>query len=146
MASPGSPYKSARWAREKAAFLARPENRLCACGCGRKAAVVDHRQPWKGNLTLFWDRTNWQGLAWPCHSRKTARQDGGFGRSVSGPHGCDHDGMPLDPAHPWNVQRNFVAQSPGAGGEGGLKVETAARPEDRSDPSYAERRELEKSR
>lgn len=29
---------------------------------------------------LFWDTKNWQSLCHPHHSRKTAREDGGFGR------------------------------------------------------------------
>ena len=30
---------------------------------------------------LFWDSRNWQALCAPCHSAKTAREDGGFGNS-----------------------------------------------------------------
>lgn len=48
------------------------------------ATEVDHIVPHKGNKKLFWDRGNWQGLCKNCHSRKTAQEDGGFGRS---PHG-----------------------------------------------------------
>ncbi|AEJ02185.1 HNH endonuclease [Nitrosomonas sp. Is79A3] len=29
---------------------------------------------------LFWDRNNWQSLCKTCHDRKTAIEDGGFGR------------------------------------------------------------------
>lgn len=32
-------------------------------------------------MSLFWDRTNWQGLCKQCHSRKTAAEDGGFGNA-----------------------------------------------------------------
>ena len=28
----------------------------------------------------FWDRNNWQPLCKQCHDRKTATEDGGFGR------------------------------------------------------------------
>jgi 5-methylcytosine-specific restriction enzyme A len=31
-------------------------------------------------LELFWDRSNWQAMAKLCHDRKTARENGGFGR------------------------------------------------------------------
>ena len=31
-----------KWQRESKAFLALPENRFCACGCGRVADMVDH--------------------------------------------------------------------------------------------------------
>lgn len=45
-----------------------------------KATVVDHITPHKGNQLLFWDRNNWQPLCKQCHDRKTATEDGGFGR------------------------------------------------------------------
>ena len=43
------------------------------------AREVDHIEPHKGDDTLFWDQDNWQPLCKPCHSRKTATEDGGFG-------------------------------------------------------------------
>lgn len=58
-----------RWQHESRAFLALPENRLCACGCGRAANMVDHIKPHRGDMRLFWDRTNWQPMAAsPCHN------------------------------------------------------------------------------
>jgi 5-methylcytosine-specific restriction protein A len=44
------------------------------------ADEVDHIIPHKGDMKLFWDRTNWQGLCKSDHSRKTA-SEGGFGNS-----------------------------------------------------------------
>jgi 5-methylcytosine-specific restriction protein A len=44
------------------------------------ATDVDHRIAHKGDMTLFWDPANWQGLCHDCHSYKTALEDGGFGR------------------------------------------------------------------
>jgi 5-methylcytosine-specific restriction endonuclease McrA len=70
----------ARWRRESAAFLARPENGFCCCGCGERADTVDHKKPHRGDPVLFWDRRNWRPMYGRCHSRKTATQDGGFGR------------------------------------------------------------------
>lgn len=32
---------------------------------------------------MFWSRRNWQALCATCHSRKTVRQDGGFGVSAA---------------------------------------------------------------
>ena len=46
------------------------------------ATVVDHIKPHKGNKDLFWDSSNWQALCKHCHDRKTATEDGGFGRAV----------------------------------------------------------------
>lgn len=37
------------------------------------ATDVDHIIPHRGDMRLFWDRNNWQGLCHACHSAKTAR-------------------------------------------------------------------------
>ena len=44
------------------------------------AVIVDHIIPHRGDMKLFWDSTNWQGVTKADHDRKTALQDGGFGR------------------------------------------------------------------
>lgn len=41
------------------------------------ATVVDHIIPHKGNMTLFWDDKNHQGLCESCHNRKTLAEDMG---------------------------------------------------------------------
>ena len=46
------------------------------------AEVVDHIIPHRGNEVLFWDHSNWQGLSKADHDRKTALEDGGFGRAA----------------------------------------------------------------
>ena len=51
-------------------------------GVHKAAEVVDHIKPHKGNKKLFWDVSNWQPLCKQCHDRKTASEDGGFGRAV----------------------------------------------------------------
>lgn len=70
------------WQKARAAYLA--EHPLCvdcqARGLIRSATVVDHVVPHKGDQAIFWDVGNWQGLCTPCHDRKTATRDGGFGR------------------------------------------------------------------
>ena len=74
-----------RWQKARAGWLrAHP---LCQCpeckeGALRTmvATVVDHIKPHRGDMALFWDNTNWQSMAKICHDRKTAREDGGFGR------------------------------------------------------------------
>ncbi len=75
----GSGGTPTSWEQASQAFLARPENRYCACGCGRIADMVDHRIAHKGDRRLFWDRANWQPMNRRCNSRKAARQEGGFG-------------------------------------------------------------------
>ena len=73
----------ARWRKARALYLSR--HPLCAeclrLGRTVAASVVDHIRPHKGSRTLFWDERNWQALCKPCHDAKTAREDGGFGRS-----------------------------------------------------------------
>lgn len=49
------------------------------------ATVVDHITPHRGDMTLFWQRTNWQPLCKQCHDLKTALEDGAFGRRPSLP-------------------------------------------------------------
>lgn len=70
------------WQKERAAFLARPENRLCACGCGQVANVVDHIIPHKGDMKLFWNRNNWQPMHSSCNTRKAIASEGGFGKRI----------------------------------------------------------------
>jgi 5-methylcytosine-specific restriction protein A len=48
----------------------------------RQATVVDHKIPHKGDMKLFWDRSNWQSLCKCHHDIKTATEDGGFGHSL----------------------------------------------------------------
>lgn len=40
-----------------------------------QATVVDHIVPHRGNMNLFWDRSNWQSLCKSCHDKKTGRED-----------------------------------------------------------------------
>jgi 5-methylcytosine-specific restriction protein A len=42
--------------------------------------MVDHIRAHKGNMLLFWDKTNWQPMRKGCNSRKAVRTEGGFGR------------------------------------------------------------------
>ena len=41
----------------------------------RKATVVDHVVPHRGDIKLFWDRDNWQSLCKEHHDRKTLTED-----------------------------------------------------------------------
>lgn len=63
----------------------------------KAASVVDHIKPHKGDLNLFWDRSNWQSLCKKCHdSYKQRLEKSG---TVAG---CDIHGIPLDKNHHWN--------------------------------------------
>ena len=76
-----------QWRKASKAFL--KKNPLCVY-CHRDdrvtaAAEVDHVIPHGGDRNLFWDQSNWQPLCKKCHSKKTAREDGGFGNERSNP-------------------------------------------------------------
>lgn len=73
---------SKEWEIASRAYLAEPGNQLCACGCGRRANVVDHIVAHKGDMFLFWDRNNWQPMAKACNTRKAIKSEGGFGRPI----------------------------------------------------------------
>ena len=47
------------------------------------ATDLDHIVPHHGNVELFRDRKNLQGLCKECHSRKTATEDSSFARATS---------------------------------------------------------------
>lgn len=63
-----------RWRQARAIFLRR--NPLCsACAKDGKitaANEVDHIIPHRGDMKLFWDKSNLAALCKPCHSKKTA--------------------------------------------------------------------------
>jgi len=78
-------YNSARWLAARKGYFAK--HPFCADPYGVHGLVLvvarhlDHIVPHLGDYALFWLRSNWQGLCWSCHSRKTATQDGGFGHA-----------------------------------------------------------------
>jgi len=71
-----------KWQQLRARYLV--SHPLCLeckkAGLVKIAEVVDHIVPHKGDMALFWDSDNWQPLCKPCHDRKTATEDGGWGR------------------------------------------------------------------
>ena len=70
-----------KWRRLSKLFL--QKNPLCticlASGIVKASELVDHIKPHLGNKILVWLQSNWQALCWSCHSKKTAKEDGGFG-------------------------------------------------------------------
>lgn len=73
-----------KWQQARKAYIAK--HPLCV-DCERRGLVVaatdlDHKVPHKGDMKVFWDRSNWQSLCHPCHSRKTAAEDGGWRNPV----------------------------------------------------------------
>jgi 5-methylcytosine-specific restriction enzyme A len=92
----------AKWREKRAEFLrANPWCVFCLrVGRRTAATIVDHVKPHRGDMHLFWDPSNWQGLCEPHHNSAKAILEGG---GSVGPVG--RDGVPLDPSHPWARQR-----------------------------------------
>lgn len=103
-------YKTARWQKLRAHQLAaEPLCRFCAdAGRLTPASVVDHIEPHRGDLDLFFRVSNLQSLCdaepWRCHSKikqieeRHAEADKRRGYSTE----IGLDGWPVDPAHPMN--------------------------------------------
>ena len=66
---------------------------LCAQHGGDASEVADHIKDHKGDLNLFFDMSNLQGVCKPCHDRKTGLTRGGAKVHA------DHCGMRKD----WGV-------------------------------------------
>lgn len=62
-------YGSA-WRKARTEFLG--YHPTCAL-CRYPSTVVDHIKPHRGDMGLFWDRSNWQALCRPCHDRHKQR-------------------------------------------------------------------------
>jgi len=65
---------TADWRKARRLYLS--DNPLCKGCLGRGkvngATVVDHIEPHRGDMVLFWMRSNWQPLCKCCHDKKTA--------------------------------------------------------------------------
>ena len=97
--SGGRLYDTKRWKRLRRMVLAKDP--ICiTIGCNKPATDVDHIDGNNANNHM----SNLDALCHSCHSRKTVFHDGGFGLNESDKllPGCDANGMPTDPRHPWN--------------------------------------------
>ena len=90
---------SAQWRAIREQVLGRePLCRDCAAGGHvTPATEVDHQDNDTANNAL----SNLAPLCKPCHSHRTACRDAGTLFK-----GCDVNGYPLDPRHPWNRAKN----------------------------------------
>jgi 5-methylcytosine-specific restriction protein A len=72
-----------KWRRARDSYLrAYPLCVMCrAEGRATAARVVDHIQPHRGDMALFWRRDNWQPLCRPCHSSTKQAQEAKAKRS-----------------------------------------------------------------
>jgi 5-methylcytosine-specific restriction enzyme A len=99
MAVAGDPYSTQKWRKMRRRQLdAEPLCRAClAENKIEPAVVVDHVQPWRGNIAWFWyPPRGLQSLCRNCHeSRKKYQEARGFDNAIGA------SGEPLDPGHPW---------------------------------------------
>lgn len=89
-----------KWQKAREAYLKKYP--LCIDherrGYVEPATVVDHIIPHRGDMTLFWDSSNWQSLCKVCHdSHKQRIEKSGTDA------GCGIDGLPIDRNHHWNA-------------------------------------------
>lgn len=69
-------YKTARWQRLRLQVIRESP----VCKCGQATTDVDHVRPHNGDVRLFYNKANLRAQCHSCHSKKTVRHDGGFGR------------------------------------------------------------------
>lgn len=101
------PYNTARWLKLRAAHLAiEPLCRGCkAMGRLTGANTVDHVHAINEGGPAFPGHNGLASYCTGCHSSKTARgAEAGAIHSNKTRKGCDINGSPLAPDHPWNLK------------------------------------------
>ena len=96
------PYATEHWWTLSGVFLTRDLYRCQRCNVnltsGRSdphSAIVHHKQPHKGYLTLFYDPDNPEAVCWSCHSGAIQSEEAlGYDTTLG------NDGRPVDPKHP----------------------------------------------
>lgn len=108
------PYWTTQWQRLRYAHLSiEPACRSCR-ERGRlvMANTVDHVIPISKGGPAFPDHEGLASYCGPCHSAKTARGDEAGAIKTTKPRkGCNADGSPLDPSHPWHEKSLRADQS-----------------------------------
>jgi 5-methylcytosine-specific restriction enzyme A len=100
------PLNSAAWGKLRRQVLAEvPLCEYCPPGVVTPANTVDHKDNNPANNT----RANLVSCCVPCHSLKTASDMNGRPARM----GCDAEGNPINPSHPWN--QAAVGRSDGVG-------------------------------
>lgn len=99
------PYNTARWQRLRRAHLDRSPVCMGCSEMGRltEANTVDHVVPISEGGAAFPGHDGLTSYCTSCHGAKTARGiEAGAARTRKPRRGCNADGTPLDPAHPWH--------------------------------------------
>jgi 5-methylcytosine-specific restriction enzyme A len=107
------PYNTKAWQRLRRVKLS--TSPLCegcaAMGIVVPANTVDHRVPVSEGGNPFPPLEELATYCPPCHSAKTARgSEAGAVRTRKPRKGCNADGSPLDPLHPWHAKPKSVGK------------------------------------
>jgi len=108
------PYNTATWLRLRVAHLSlEPACRSCReHGLLVMANTVDHVIPISSGGDPFPAHDGLVSYCAPCHSSKTARgSEAGAIKTNKPRKGCNADGSPLDPDHPWHEKSLRADQS-----------------------------------
>ena len=109
------PYNTGQWKRLRLMKLSvEPMCEPCeTAGRIEAANTVDHRVPISAGGAAFPGLDGLASMCARCHSAKTARgvEAGAVRtkRALQPRKGCDADGNPLDPAHPWHAAKSLRA-------------------------------------
>jgi len=123
MAIAGSIYKTKRWERLSKRTLARDP--VCV-GCeDAPSRIADHIVPLTKGGAPF-DQSNLQALCIACHNDKTAADALGIRWAMPKHRGCNADGSPRDPAHPWHHMGVQSLQSDRGGPAGASQIRLVA--------------------
>jgi 5-methylcytosine-specific restriction protein A len=109
------PYDTPQWARLRSEHLEiEPWCRMCRVeGRRTPADTVDHIVPISAGGAPFPGHGGLASYCHRCHSAKTARgTEAGAARTTKPRRGCNPDGTPLDPAHPWHHGRKSLRTAP----------------------------------
>ena len=95
-------YHTKQWRQLRGTILTRDGFRCQRCGVtltnGRsdpRSTVVHHREPHRGDETLFFDASNLEAVCWQCHSGAIQSQEAlGYDTTIGS------DGWPVDARHP----------------------------------------------
>lgn len=99
------PYNTPTWKRLRRAHLDMSPVCIGCQSMGRITAAntVDHVLPISDGGPPFPSHDGLASYCTPCHGAKTARgSEAGAVRTAKPRRGCNRDGSPLDPAHPWH--------------------------------------------
>ena len=110
------PYNTTAWRDLRLAHLSRfPTCEGCeAMGRLTRANTVDHRVPISDGGPAFPGHDGLASYCGPCHGAKTARgTEAGAIKSNRPRKGCDVNGWPLDPDHPWRGGKSLRADAKG---------------------------------